>query len=102
MVCSNLLLGLLGVATNVGGLELSPSDAEAKLGVFCRRLLNGAVQSTRGIARNSGLTLAHIGNGKVIGPTLSHAFSSVWESSRPDLSSGSILSVSIRVRFTSS
>ena len=100
--CSNSLLGLLGVATDVGRLESSPSDAEAELGVFCLRLSKGAVLSTRGIARISGFALAHIGNGKVIGPIISHAFSSFLESSRPDLSSGSILSVSIRVRFSSS
>ena len=46
MLCSNSLLGLLGVTTDVIGLELSPSDAEAKLGVSCLRLFKGAVLST--------------------------------------------------------
>ena len=102
MLCANSLLGLPGVTTDVVELELSPNDAEAKLGVFCLRLFKGAVLSTRGIERISGFALAHIGSGKVMGPIISHALSSVLESSRPDLSCGSILSVSIRVRFSSS
>ena len=52
--------------------------------------------------RISGFALAQIGNGKVIGPIISHALSNVLESSRPDLALGSILSVSIGVRFSSS
>ena len=97
--CFDSWLGLLGVATEVVGLELSPSDREAKLGVFCLRFSLGVMLSARGIARNSGLALAHTGNSKVAGPIIPHALPNVKGSSRIDLSFGSILSVSIFVRL---
>lgn len=99
MFSFNSLRGLLGVVTDVVRLELSPSDAEVKLGAFCPK---GAVLSTRGMARISDFALAHIGSGKVMGPIIPHALSSVSESSRLDLLFGLILSVSIGVRFSSS
>ena len=102
MLFSMSLLRFSGVGTEVVGLESLPSDAEAKLGVSCLRLFKGTVLSTRGIARNSGFALAHIGNGKIVVPIISQAFSSALGSSRPDLSFGSTLSVSILVRLSSS
>lgn len=46
MLCTNLLFELLGVSTDVVGLELSPSDVEVKLGVLCLKLCKGVVLST--------------------------------------------------------